>query len=288
VAGPRRARRLHGAAAQQRPGAGLSDAVHGQGRRGAVHAGLGRPFAMDRREYLVINARDVSAAEHTRLEREAILETASIGIAVTRDSASCWPTPPSSDVPLAAWRPAGSAGRRGVAGGQRPPRTRRAYGPALAAGEQVEFERTARRRDGSSFIARVLAKAIDPRHATRGGTIWIVEDVTERRDVRARAGPRARRGRAANRAKSAFLANTSHELRTPLHGMLGLADLAPQPGLDEATRRQYLDQISESAQTLTGIIADILDLSKIEAGKLQIERPASTSASCCARCTAPT
>ncbi|MBL8334231.1 MAG: response regulator, partial [Rubrivivax sp.] len=56
-----------------------------------------------------------------------------------------------------------------------------------------------------------------------------------------------------------------------LHGMLGLADLARATDIDETRRRQYLDQISEIAQSLTAIISDILDLSKIEAGRLEIE-----------------
>jgi CheY-like chemotaxis protein len=75
----------------------------------------------------------------------------------------------------------------------------------------------------------------------------------------------------ASRAKSAFLANTSHELRTPLNGMIGLARMARAPDIGEDRRRQYLDQIAESAQALAGVISDILDLSKIEAGKLQLE-----------------
>jgi signal transduction histidine kinase len=76
---------------------------------------------------------------------------------------------------------------------------------------------------------------------------------------------------AASRAKSAFLANTSHEVRTPLNGLLGLARLAMQRGLDEARRQQYLEQIFESAQSLSGIMSDILDLSKIEAGRFSLE-----------------
>jgi CheY-like chemotaxis protein len=76
---------------------------------------------------------------------------------------------------------------------------------------------------------------------------------------------------AASRAKSAFLANTSHELRTPLNGLVGLTRLARQPDIDDAQRSHYLEQISDSAETLSAIINDILDLSKIEAGKLHVE-----------------
>jgi signal transduction histidine kinase/energy-converting hydrogenase Eha subunit C len=76
---------------------------------------------------------------------------------------------------------------------------------------------------------------------------------------------------AANRAKSAFLANTSHELRTPLNGVLGMARLARQPGLDTTRRQRYLDLLVDSAKSLADILSDTLDLAKIEAGKLVLE-----------------
>ena len=99
----------------------------------------------------------------------------------------------------------------------------------------------------------------------------IVESITERRQVeQALAGARDA-AEAANRAKSAFLANTSHELRTPLNGLIGLARLAAAPDIAEPRRQQYLLQISDTAQGLSSIITDILDLSKIEAGKLELE-----------------
>ncbi len=232
-------------------------------------------FVMDRRDYLVINARDVSADERGRLERQAILDNASVGIAVTRDRRFVLANPYFEQ--MFGWAPGSIIGQ----GGDQvwPSSTDYAevgqiVGPALARGQAVAVERACRRHDGSVFLARTSARAIDPARPAQGGTVWIIEDVTERRQAE-QALARARDdAEAANRAKSNFLANTSHELRTPLNGMIGLARMARSSELSETLRRQYLDQIADNAQALAGIISDILDLSKIEAGKLQVEATA--------------
>jgi PAS domain S-box-containing protein len=229
-------------------------------------------FGMEGREYLVLNGRDVSGRERERLEREAILANASIGIALTRDRTYQLVNPRFEQ--MFGW-PAGEL--LGQPGHVTSVDTNdyealgRQYGPALARGEPVEFERTMKRRDGSTFLCRVLARPIDPTHPSQGGTAWIAEDVTEQRAVQRELARARDEAEAANRAKSAFLANTSHEIRTPLNGLVGLARLARQPGLDEARLGQYLAQIDDSAQALAGVISDILDLSKIEAGKVRLE-----------------
>ncbi|MBF0099602.1 MAG: response regulator [Desulfobacterales bacterium] len=74
----------------------------------------------------------------------------------------------------------------------------------------------------------------------------------------------------ANKAKSAFLANMSHELRTPLNAIIGFAELALRAETNPK-QRDYLTRIEVSSQALLEIICDILDLSKIEAGHLQLE-----------------
>ena len=74
----------------------------------------------------------------------------------------------------------------------------------------------------------------------------------------------------ANRAKSLFLANMSHEIRTPMNGVLGMADLLSRSGLNERQRR-IAGTITDSAQSLLAIINDILDISRIEGGKLPLD-----------------
>ncbi len=230
------------------------------------------PFSMDGQAYLVINARDVTESERTRLVHAAILQNASIGITLTREQHFVMVNPLVEQ--MFDWPPGGLLGQHGSVVWPGPD----AYaavgaelGPRLAAGEQVEIERPMRRRDGSTFLCRLLAKAVDPTHPSRGGTIWIMEDVTEKRRVEAALAQAKDEAQAANRAKSAFLANTSHEIRTPLNGLVGLARMLQQPDLDADTRRHYLDQMLDSAESLSGLISDILDLSKIEAGRLTLE-----------------
>jgi len=232
----------------------------------------GARFMMDRREYLVVNARDVTLTERERLEREAILHTASIGIALTRDQRFILANPCLER--LCGWPEgtlAGQPGRAVWGSDEEYAKVGAMLAPRLAAGEVVEFETLIHRRDGSNFLARLTVNPIDPLRPHDSGTVWIVEDVTGQRQAEAALARARDEAEAANRAKSAFLANTSHELRTPLNGMIGLARLARDPAIDEGRRRQYLDQIGDSAQSLAAIISDILDLSKIESGKLVLE-----------------
>jgi|CXWL01.1.fsa_nt_gi PAS domain S-box-containing protein len=229
-------------------------------------------FVMDRRDYLVINARDVTERERERLEREAILAHASIGIAVTRDRRFVLTNHHFEQI--YGWGAGELLGRPASvvwSGDEDYAEIGRLAGPLLARGEPVELERHARRKDGSTFLARVRGRAIDLARPAVGGTAWIVEDVTRQHQFEQTLARARDDAEAANRAKSAFLANTSHELRTPLNGIIGLAGLARAQGISDERRRHYLDQIADSAQALAGIISDILDLSKIEAGKLLIE-----------------
>ncbi len=229
-------------------------------------------FVMEHRDYLVINARDVTETERARLEREAILLNASVGIAVTRQQRLVlvnrhfeqifgWPAGELlGRETKVLWPPAPDLDQ-----------VRETLYAALARGEPVALERTGQRPDGSTFTASIRGRVVDPARPVEGGAIWIVEDVSERRQFEQTLARARDQAESASRAKSAFLANTSHELRTPLNALIGLARLARDDQLASDKRSRYLDQIEQSAQTLAAIISDILDLSRIEAGKLPIE-----------------
>jgi len=229
-------------------------------------------FAMDRRDYLVINARDVTESERTRLEHAAILERASIGIAFTRDRRFVQANPRFEA--MFGWGLGELAGKPGAivwASDADYAEVGSLATPLLAKGEEFEIEREMRRKDGSLFWCRLLAQVVDRSHPSHGGTIWIADDVTERRRLDQALAAARDAAEAASQAKSAFLANTSHEIRTPLNGLLGLARLALRPDIDAERRQNCLAQILDSAQGLAVILSDILDLSKIEAGKIAIE-----------------
>ena len=229
-------------------------------------------FVMDQRDYLVVNAHDVTESERTRLQHSAILERASIGIAFTRGGRFIDANPYFAR--MFGWADDGLRDQPGSVVWSTADDYREIgelAGPLLSVGKPFEIERRMRRRDDSQFWCRLMAQAVDAADPARSGTIWIAEDVTERRRLDAALSTARDAAEAASRAKSAFLANTSHEIRTPLNGLIGLARLALRDDLSTARRQQYLGQILDSAQSLAGIMSDILDVSKIEAGRLALE-----------------
>ncbi|MDB5432963.1 MAG: multi-sensor hybrid histidine kinase [Caulobacter sp.] len=131
-------------------------------------------------------------------------------------------------------------------------------------GEVFGFVNRYRHRDGSYRHLEWRAREVGDQ------AFGIARDVTERLAIEAEMQAARREAEAANQAKSDFLANMSHEIRTPLNGVIGVAAALGQTGLT-ADQREMVKLIESSGVMLERLVSDILDISKIEAGRMELE-----------------
>jgi PAS domain S-box-containing protein len=148
----------------------------------------------------------------------------------------------------------------------------------IRAGESItHFQTTRRRKDGQEISVSMTVSPLRDASGQIIGISQIARDISQQKrleELRLRGvelEAENRRVHEANRTKSEFLANMSHELRTPLNAIIGFADLLydEQVPAGSPTHKEFLGHIRTSGQHLLQLINDILDLSKVEAGKLE-------------------
>ncbi len=140
---------------------------------------------------------------------------------------------------------------------------------ARETGQVIESERDLKDGAGRMRTVHGRSRYIEDRVGGRY-ILMVADDVTEPRETERALQAALADAEAANQAKSTFLAIMSHEIRTPLNGVLGMAQAMANDPLPEV-QRERLDVVRRSGEALHVILNDILDLSKIEAGKLELE-----------------
>ncbi len=143
----------------------------------------------------------------------------------------------------------------------------------LSAGKEWRGEFSNKRKDGGEFWEYASISPIRDDHDVTTHYVAVKEDITERKRMEDDLRQAREAAEEANRAKSAFLAGMSHELRTPLNAIIGFAEVLADETFGELNDKQkrYVDHVEGSGKHLLSLINDVLDLSKVEAGKMELE-----------------
>jgi len=127
-----------------------------------------------------------------------------------------------------------------------------------------------RRKDGSEFPIYLSTTIIKDKNGNPMGLIGVATDITERLRKERELVLTKEKAEESDRLKSAFLANMSHEIRTPMNGILGFAGLLKEPDLTGEEQKKYISIIEKSGARMLNIINDIINISKVESGQMEI------------------
>ncbi len=137
-------------------------------------------------------------------------------------------------------------------------------------GQTGVYEVKIKKKDGSEIWVIISGAPFYDDKGNVIGSIGVHYDITDRKELETQLEISRRKAVKAQQAEKAFLANMSHEIRTPLNAIIGMSHLLMDTRLDEE-QSDFIDTLSNSASMLKTLISDILDISKIDAGSLEVQ-----------------
>jgi len=132
------------------------------------------------------------------------------------------------------------------------------------------YEISIKTKNGINIQAISNATSLIDKNGKPAGSFALVTDITERKLAETELVKAKEKAEESDRLKSAFLANMSHEIRTPMNGILGFTDLLKEPGLSGKEQQKFISIIEKSGERMLNTINDIVDISKIESGLVEV------------------
>jgi PAS domain S-box-containing protein len=229
---------------------------------------LGESVALPGRDLHLATLVDISPQKNALARMEVLLETAIDGIHILDEAGNLVECSPSF-ARMLGYQEQEIRGLNLIDWDANPDKDRMTVQIRAMMKQQAVFETRHRRKDGSIFDVEISTKGI-----LLDGHSYLYassRDITERKRMESVLVVAKETAEAANLAKSQFLATMSHEIRTPMNGILGMAQLLLSSTLPDAERIDYARTILNSGQTLLALLNDILDMAKVDAGKLALE-----------------
>lgn len=140
----------------------------------------------------------------------------------------------------------------------------------IAAGKEWQGEFYNKRKDGTLYWEEASISAIKNSEGEVTHYLAVKSDITEKKKIVDELIKAKEKAVESDRLKSAFLANMSHEIRTPMNGILGFSSLLSEPELGKEEQQEYIKLIQVSGARMLNLIAEIIDISKIESGMMEV------------------
>ena len=142
----------------------------------------------------------------------------------------------------------------------------------LTAGNSWEGEFTSRKKSGEEYTERAIITPVKDEGGNITNFIAVKMDITHQKDIEKALVKAKEKAEESDRLKSAFLANMSHEIRTPMNSIIGFSEMLDMPDIENEKRNEFIEIIKINSYRLLSLIDDMIDVSKIEAGLIEIRQ----------------